>query len=173
MAIRLPLKAVLSYEQTVENGAGVAVGNASTAGGVAKPFQLPQDTDNVVLKFQASIKGAGASVIFQTSDDGGTTYYDVARTSVVSNANAETAEWLSIPVVGTGVRVQAADTIALGSVTSRTTGRAAASNLGQATYNCLPILGVQNRAFVLYEAGITSIISEKITVSANSQSATA
>jgi len=173
MAIRLPLKAVLSYEQTVENGAGVAGSNASTAGGVAKAFQLPQDTDNVVLKFQASIKGAGASVVFQTSDDGGTTYYDVARTSVVSNANAETAEWLSIPVAGTGVRVAAADTIGLGSVTSRTTGRAAASALGQATYNGLPILGVQNRAFVLYAAGITSIISEKITVSANSQSATA
>lgn len=173
MAIRLPLQAILSYSQTTENGAGVAGNNASVAGGVAKPFQLPQDTDNVVLKFQASIKGAGASVVFQTSDDGGTTYYDVARTSVVSNANGETAEWLSIPVIGTGVRVQAADTISFGSVASRTTGRAAASSLGQATYNGLPILGTQNRAFVVYAAGITSIISEKITVYANSQSATA
>src|SRR3990167_5370530 len=100
MSIRLPLKAVLSYNQTVENGAGVDGDNASVAGGVAKPFKLPQDTDNVILKFQCSIAGAGASVVFQTSDDGGTTYYDVARTSVVSNANATTAEWLSIPVVG-------------------------------------------------------------------------
>jgi|SRR3990167_1485653 len=173
MSIRLPLKAVLSYDQTTENGAGVAVGNASTAGGVAKAFQLPQDTDNVVLKFQCSIAGAGASVVFQTSDDGGTTFYDVARTSVVSNANATNAEWLSIPVVGAGMRVQAADTIALGSVSGRTTGRAAASALGQAAYNGLPVLGQQNRAFIIYAAGITSIISEKITVSCNSQSATA
>src|SRR3990167_3005329 len=178
MAIRLPLKAVLSYEQTVENGAGVAVGNASTAGGVAKPFQLPQDTDNVVLKFQASIKGAGASVIFQTSDDGGTTYYDGARTSVVSNSNNTTAQWLNIPVNGHGFRsaVQGQNSVEGATNTTvalNTTGTAAASALGQSQQTGLPILGVQNRAFVVYAAGITSIISEKITVSANSQSATA
>lgn len=180
MAIRLPLKAVLSYAQTTENGAGVAGTNASAAGGVAKAFQLPQDTDNVVLKFTASIAGAGASVIFQTSDDGGTTYYDVARTSVITNATATNglAEWLSIPVNGVGVRTFTQTVASIGSHNNPvsvygTIGKTAASSLGQKENSGLPILGLQNRAFIVYQAGITSIISEAVTVYANSQSATA
>src|SRR3990167_8313287 len=166
MGIRFPLTDVLS----VDNGI-IATGPASTAGGVAHNFTLPQDTDNVVVKFTASILGGGVSATFQTSDNGGTTYYDVARTSIVSNANAAvTAEWLSIPVIGAGMRPQAIDTIAFGSVAGRTTGRAAASALGQGLYNGLPLLGRQNRVFVIAAAGITSVISQRITVSANSQS---
>lgn len=178
MAIRLPLKAVLSYKQTTENGAGVAGGNASTAGGVAKPFQLPQDTDNVVVKLTASVKGGGVRAIFQTSDDGGTTYYDVASTSVVSNANNTTAQWLNIPVIGHGFRsaVQGQNSVEGATNTAvalNTIGTAAASALGQSQQTGLPILGVQNRVFLVYSGSITSIISEAVTVSANSQSATA
>lgn len=180
MSLRLPLYNALSYSQTVENGAGVDGSNASVNGGVAKPFMLPQDTDNVVVKLTASIKGGGVSAVFQTSDDGGTTYYDVARTSIVSNTPAGFAEWLSIPVIGMGVRtgVIVPSVVADGSVYSfgsvfSATGRSAPSTLGQKEVSGLPILGQQNRVFLRYTTAITSIISEAVTVSCNNQSATA
>src|SRR3990167_3706425 len=128
MAIRLPLTGALDYSDA---------GTSSVATGTIKTFQLPQDTDNVVLKLTASIIGGGVSATFQTTDDGGTTWYDVARTSIVSNANATTAQWLSIPVEGVGVRT----TTVPGTVPSvggqaaasifGATGSAAASSLGQ------------------------------------------
>lgn len=177
MAIRLPLTTLLDYNQTTENGAGVAGVNASVAGGQALAFLIPQDCDNVVVKFTASVAAGGASALFQTSDDGGSTWYDVARTSVISNANATTAEWLSTPVIGVGVRtgVVAPSVVATGSVVSfgsvyTAIGSSAASTLAQRAVSGLPILGRNARVFVQYTAAITSIISMRATVSANSQS---
>lgn len=178
MSIRLPLQTVLDYNQSTEVGSGPA----SVNGGVAKQFFIPQDTDNVVVKLSASVKGGGVSATFQTSDDGGITWYDVARTSVVSNAGATTgtAQWLSIPVVGVGVRTGgvAASVVATGSVQSTgsvysATGSSAASSLGQLAVSGLPILGPNNRIFLQYTAAITSIISERVEVKVNSQSASA
>src|SRR3990167_3377606 len=167
MGIRFPLTDVLS----VDNGI-IATGPASTAGGVAHNFTLPQDTDNVVVKFTASILGGGVSATFQTTDDGGTTWYDVARTSIVSNANAAvTAEWLSVPVIGVGMNNVATSVVATGSVQSfgTTIGSAGASTLGQKSASGLPVLSRTNRIFLRYTAAITSIIAETVTVSANSE----
>jgi len=172
MSIRLPLTNILAVSTPL-----TATGPASTAGGIANTFVLPQDTDNVVVKFRASVMAGGVSVTFQTSDDGGTTWYDVARTSIVSNANADNAEWLSIPVVGVGVRtgIVAPSVVATGSVQSfgsvyGATGRSAASALGQLQVSGLPILGPTNRVFRQYTSAVTSIISENIDVMVNNQS---
>ena len=109
MSIRLPLKTVLD----VNNSAVNPTGPASVSGGVAHEFNLPQDTDNVVVKLEASILAGGVSATLQTSDDGGISWYECARTSIVSNTDAinsvaggghPQAEWLSVPVVGTGAR---------------------------------------------------------------------
>lgn len=169
MSVRLPLTAVLDYNNTTEVG---VFGASSVNGGVAKTFFIPQDTDNVVVKYQTSTVGGGASALFQTSDDGGTTWYDVARTSVVSNANATTAQWLSIPVIGAGITNVVASTVAGGSVVSRgtTTGSAAASTLAAGGISGLPILGLQNRVFIQYGATIASVKSERVTVYVNNQS---
>ena len=176
MAIRLPLQTVFTVSRTTVQ----AGGPTSVAGGRADAFLLPQDTDNVLVKFTASVVSGGVSATFQTSDDGGTTYYDVARTSIVSNANNAFAEWLSIPVAGVGVRtgIVAPSVVAVWSVVSfgsvyGATGRSAASALGQLQVSGLPIMGTQNRIFLIYTAAITSVLSEVVTVYANSQSATA
>lgn len=161
MSIRLPLQTVLDYND-VGN-----VGAASVAGGVAKPFTLPQDVDNVVVKFTASTAGGGASAVFQTTDDGGSTWYDVARTSVVSNANNATAQWLSIPVVGAGV---ATGINQLNSILSVATGSAAASTLGQRQVSGLPILSPLNRVFIRYDAAVSLNDLTRVQVKANSQS---
>lgn len=176
MGIRFPLKAVLSYVS-----GEIGTGPASLVGGVAKTFTLPQDTDNVVVRLQASILGGGVSATFQTTPDGGTTWFDVARTSTVSytgnsvlGGGNTNAEWLSIPVIGAGMANVTTSVVAVGSVQSfgRTTGSAAASTIAINSYNGLPLLGAYNRVFLRYTAAVSSIMNESVTVFANSQSGT-
>lgn len=163
MSIRFPLQTVLDYNDSGNVGAG------SVAGGVAKNFTIPQDADNVVVKFTASIVGAAAAATFQTSDDGGTTWYDVARTSIVSLVNNTNAQWLSVPVITTGV---SASRPVVGSVLT-TIGAAAASTLGSAQFSGLPILGPVNRIFLIYTGNVTTNDGARVQVKVNSQSATA
>lgn len=176
MGIRLPLKTVLDVNNSTIN----ATGPASTVGGVANTFTLPQDTDNIVLKLEASVMGGGVSAVLQTSDNGGSTWFDVARTSIVSNtAGSVLAEWLSTPVIGIGVRTgfispasiagAVGSIIGFGSVYGAI-GKAGASTLGQLEVSGLPILGPLNRVFLRYTAAVTSIISERVQVKVNSQS---
>ena len=175
MSIRLPLKIVLDVNNDTVN----ATGPASTAGGVANTFDLPQDVDGVVVKFTASVLAGGASAVLQTTDDGGTTWYDVGRTSIVSNANnAVSAEWLSVPVAGFGYRGGnvIASTVATGSVilvsssVLNTIGSAGASTLGSHSYSGMPVLSQRGRIFLRYTAAVTSIINERVRVYAQSQS---
>ena len=164
MSIRLPLQGVIDVNDAGQTGA------TSVAGGVAFPFQLPQDTDNVVVKLTASVIAGGVSATFQTSDDGGVTYYDVARTSIVSNANNTTAEWLSIPVVGAGLATGVAGYPAAGSILTVGIGSAGASTLGVRQVSGLPILGIQNRVFLRYTAAVTSTDLARVKVLVNNQS---
>lgn len=166
MAIRLPLQTILDYNDTPQTG------TTSVAGGVAKTFTLPQDTDNVVIKLTASVIAGAVSATLQTTDDGGTTWYDVARTSVVSNANNTTAQWLSVPVNGFGVT--AGQVLAGGtSVVGQAPGSAAASTLGSRQVSGLPILSQFGRVFLIYTAAVSSTDLARVKVMTNSQSATA
>lgn len=174
MAIRLPLKNVLTKDHATEVGAG------SVNGGVATTFTIPQDTDNVAVKFTASTVGGGVSVVLQTTDDGGTTWYDLGRTSIVSNANGTTAQWLNHPVIGIGVRsaVIVSSVVAVGSVQSfgsvyGAIGSAAASSLGQLEVSGLPILSQQGRIFLRLTSGVSANALSKVEVLVNNQSATA
>lgn len=167
MAIRLPLTTLLSVQN---NG---LLGASSVAGGIANTFLIPQDCDNIVVKFTASVAGDGVSTILQTSDDGGTTWYDVARTSIVSNANATNAEWLSTPVIGIGVRTTTGTPSVGGGVHTSVygaIGQTPASALGQKSVSGLPILGRQARVFLIVGAAATGVASVTTVVSANSQS---
>lgn len=162
MSVRLPLTNVLDVQ---DNG---NLGAASTAGGIPHAFYIPQDTDNIVVKLTASVAGGGVSTIFQTTDDGGTTWYDVARTSVVSNANTALAEWLNIPVVSPGVRTGV--TYSGASIISAGIGNAAASTVAQGQVTGLPLLSTYNRVFLITTAATTLVTSVKTQVKVNSQS---
>lgn len=160
MAIRIPTQTVLTATDTGN------VGASSVAGVSTFNVILPQDTDNVVVKMTASISGGGVSATFQTTDDGGTTWYDVQRTSIVSNANATTAEWLSIPVVSEGMKSQVTFG---GSILTGTIHQAAASALGQGQVSGLPILGTLNRIAFIYTGTITASSLVQAVVKVNSQ----
>ncbi len=182
MSIRLPLKVVLDRNNSTEVGSGPA----SVAGGIGYSFTLPQDTDNITVKFQASVLAGGVSATLQTTDDGGTTWCDVARTSIVSNTGTSVlggsghtnAEWLNVSTNGLGFQTTVlGQTSVVGTTNTttvlRTTGSAAASSLGVSGFSGLPILSPQGRVFLRYTSAVTSVINERVTVMANSQSATA
>lgn len=163
MAIRLPMKTVLDVSHTNQ-------GTTSTAGGWAYDFKIPQDTDNIVVKVLPSVTAGGMSAIFQTSDDGGTTYYDVARTSIASaNGLGAAAQWLSIPTISGGLRTGVTKSA---SVLVAATGSASASTLASQEVSGLPVLGLQNRIFLI-STGNATAISTRVQVMVNNQSATA
>lgn len=170
MAIRLPTQGIVSYSEVNGNTPGLS----SVAGGTPIPFILPQDTDNVVVKLTASVSGGGYSALFQTTDDGGTTWYDVARTSVVSNtAGNYNAQFLSIPVISSGINPIVPNNAQSGSVLGGSIGNPAASTLGSRQVSGLPILSPLNRIFLISTGTITATSIVAVTVKANSQSATA
>jgi len=149
MGIRLPLKK-FTFNDANELGAG------SVAGGVAHTFTIPQDTDNIVVKMTASAVGGGVSTILQTTDDGGTTWYDVARTSIVTNANATTAEWITASTVPATAAI----------------GTAASSALAGGGESGLPLLSTKGRVFIVLTGNQTSAASNSLTtkVLVNSES---
>ncbi len=168
MAIRFPLKTVLSANNNDELGAGSALGV------IAIPFTIPQDTDNVTVKLTATIVGGGGvSAQLQTTDDGGTTWYGVARTSLITAATGDKTEWLSVPVDGFGLR--GSSIIAVGSVVSgMPIGNAAPSTLSiGGGYTGMPILSTTAR--IALQMNATAITSSSILteVKVNSQSASA
>ena len=177
MAIRLPLTTVLDHTVTsTDRGSG----SVTAIGGIAKPFLIPQDTDNVVVKFFPSLVGATVSATLQTSDDGGTTWYDVVRSPTVATSDGAPL-WMSAPVCGMGVRSAVlTPVIAGGSILQQgsilqVTGSATASTLAAGSASGLPILGVANRIFLIYTGTITaaSFNYTNVKVMVNSQSATA
>jgi hypothetical protein len=171
MSIRLPLKNVGTF-----TAAASEVGAGSTAGGFAHLVTLPQDTDNVVVKLTASVVAAagGYSATLQTTDDGGTTWYDVSRTSVVTNANTTTAVW-SLGTVQGGGMATAQNGFPTASILTVGIRSTAASTLAANQISGLPILSQQARAFVRITGDITDAAANTYTVQVlvNSQSATA
>lgn len=163
MGLRFPLQTVLDVQN---NG---LLGAASVSGGIANTFTIPQDADNVVVKMTASTVGGGVSTILQTSDDGGTTWYDVARTSIVSNANKTTAQWLVGPVIGGGVAT-AINGFPAASILNVGIGNAAASTVAQRQITGLPVIGTLGRTFLVVEAAVTGVNSVVTQVKVNSQS---
>ncbi len=158
MSVRLPT-------QGIGNFIDVDSAASSVAGGVAHQFTVPQDTDNIIVKFTASVVGGGVSTVLQTSDDGGVTFYDIARTSVVSNG---LPQWLSATTISNGVNTQVKFG---GSILQGTIGTAAASTLSAGQASGLPILGTINRVFTIY-SGTPTVASVVTTVKVNQQSAT-
>ncbi len=171
MGIRLPLQAVLDVTDS-------SLGTTSTLGGIAYPFKLPQDTDNVVMTFSASTVGAGISAVFQTSPDGGNTWYDVARTSIASNSGAtppagkmgDAMQIISIPTIAQPVL--RSSIVAVGSVitVNTTGGSASASTLGQSQFSGVPILSIQNRVFLIQQTGISASQGTRVQVLVNNES---
>lgn len=163
MGVRLPLQTVLDQNDSGDVGAN------SVAGGVGYNFTMPQDADTIIVKLTASVAGGGVSAVLQTTDDGGTTFYDVGRTSVVSNANNTTAVFTAgfVNAGGVATAVNAFPANSILSVGIRNT---AASTLATNQVSGLPILSPLNRVFLIYTGNITLNDLARVQVKVNSQS---
>lgn len=157
MGIRIPTQNITTFLATGDVGAG------SVAGVATKTFLLPQDCDNVVMKLTASVTGGTVSATFQTTDDGGTTWYDVVRTPSVSLQNNTTAIWASVPVFSNGYKVIP------GSIVGGAIGSAAASVLTANSYSGLPLLSTAARIALIYTGNLTANDLLRVDVKANSQ----
>lgn len=169
MSIRLPLQTVLDYNDS---------GNTGATSVVSQTFFIPQDTDNIIVKVPvASINGTNptADVYLQTSDDGGTTYYDVLHlptiTGTIANAGAF---WGSAPVVTMGIRsTQSGVSSLIQTSVLSVTGNASIRGLAAGQVSGLPILGQINRIQIAYGGTIAANNGLQVQVKVNSQSATA
>ena len=153
MGLRKPLQTIGNF-----TAAASETGGGSVAGGIAYPFTIPQDSDTVVVKFTASVVGAGYSATIQTTDDGGTTWYDVSRTSIVSNAISGTATWCSGHVNGVGLAT-AQSAFPTNSILTSGIRSTAASTLAANQVSGLPILSDRGRVFVRITGDITNAAS--------------
>lgn len=169
MAIRLPLTTVLDYTDTGTGATSV----------VSQTFYIPQDTDAITVKVPtASINGTNptADIYLQTSDDGGTTYYDLLHLPTITGttvANAG-AVWGTALVTGPGFRSTAtgASSTASGTTSAsilQVTGNASVRGLGAGQISGLPILGVLNRIQIAYGGTIAANNGVRVQVKVHSQ----
>lgn len=181
MALRLPLQTVLDKTWT-----SATPGSDSVAGVVAQTFFVPQDIDGGLMKvYAASVSGTGnVRVLLQTTDDGGTTWYDVVSSNII-NGNSQptsvlngTALWAAVPVTGLGTRSTSTGASSTVSGTTQisvlgVTGNAASSTLAANQYSGLPLMSTLARVCLIYSGAITTNDGVKVQIKVNSQSATA
>jgi len=160
MGIRFPLKNI----QVINDS-----GTSSVATGTIKTFTIPQDTDNILLKLRASITGGGVCAYLQTTDDGGTTWFDVGRTSIVSADGTNVlSQWMSAPVVSPGMAATSSSVVGK-TATFANIGPAGASTLGVGQMSGMPILSTLNRVVLSYSAAGTSNTVAIVDIKVNSE----
>lgn len=161
MALSIPTDGVVDYTlPTTDVGAG------SVSGGWAVPFNLASDVTTITVRFRPSVITGHMGAILQSSPDGGTTYYDIARTSTMSLANAVTAQWLVGSTIVPGVNPRGSGTA---SITGGAIGAAGASTLSSQQVSGLPLLGTANRVFLIMGGGVTQNDGCRVEVFANGQ----
>lgn len=158
MSIRLPLQTVLSVDDTT-----------ATAGVVSKSFQIPQDTEGIVVKLYCTgFTGTNPTcdVYVQTSDDAGTTWYDCANLGQVTGTiTSALARWAYFPVGGGPKRTQGASWLDIGAC--------GASTATVTSYTGLGIISQYARIYLKYAGTQLANSGVNIRVYSCQQSATA
>lgn len=145
MALNKPTRVILDTSNT-------DLGGASVSGGYAYNFELPSDVTTIAVRFRPSVITGHMGLILQTSPDGGTNYYDVARTSTMSIAYAANAQWLVASSITPGINPRGSGTT---SITGGAVGTATASSLGSSQVSGLPLLSPTNRLFMILGGAAT------------------
>ncbi len=151
MSIRFPQQVVKSLTLTTSTGVGTEI------------VTLPQDTDNVTIFAWCPTLGATSSdLFFQTSYDGGTTWYDMANTQFLATVTQANARILTFSTI-TGKSKT-------GAVTGSNIGNAAPSSTLTNNYTGLNLMGQVMRVYnAIGGSGATTV---RVDIVANQQSAT-
>lgn len=139
----------------------VAVHDTATSGAVAYNFTLPQDCQNAVAQvwLDSAWSATGSAQVFiQTSNDGGTTWYDVAMVQVGTSVATYVGKFYShfIPLALLGGSDHGISNY-VGSVAASTlsTGAAVAASIN-GTLSGLPMMGTLGRVYLIYSNTITT-----------------
>lgn len=159
MALNNPTRTILDQTNT-------SLGAGSVAGQFTYDFDVPTDVTTIAVRWRPSVITGHMSATLQTSPDGGNTYYDVARTSVMSVAYDYNAQWLVGSSIAPGVRTAV---IQSASVVSAGIGQAGASTLGSQQVSGLPLLGQANRIALIMGGGVTVNDGSRVEVFATGQ----
>lgn len=152
MSIRQPQQAFFSQDLSISSGVN------------ATNVTIPQDTDNVTAVVWCTTLGATSDdVYFQTSYDGGTTWYDMANVQFLATATQANARILNFSGTGTKARTNP--------LTGSAIGTAPASSTVANNYTGVPLLGSIMRVYHLIGGSGASVINVRLI--ANNQSATA
>lgn len=152
MAIRLPQQTVFSQDLSISSGTSASL------------VQLPQDTDNVTAVVWCTTLGATSSdVYFQTSYDGGSTWFDMANTQFLGTVVQSLARIMNFSGVGAKAKT--------GAVTGSNIGNAPATSTLTNNYTGVPLLGQLMRVMHVIGGSGASVVNVRLI--ANNQSATA
>lgn len=135
--------------------------DVSTSGTVTQLFTIPQDADSIVAKvwLQSTWSASGtATVTIQTTEDGGSTWRDVAATTIGASTVAATfgnqnAHFIPIPCIsgnGRGIANY------VGSVAASTLGLAAVNASAVGVMSAMPMISTLGRVQITYTATIST-----------------
>lgn len=152
MSIRLPQTVVFSQDLSISSGVSASL------------VTLPQDTDNVTAVVWCTTLGATSDdIYFQTSYDGGSTWYDMANTQFLATVTQANARVMNFSGIGAKAKT--------GAVTGSNIGNATSASTLTNNYTGLPLLGPLMRVYHLIGGSGASVINVRLI--ANNQSATA
>lgn len=152
MSIRLPQQTAQRLTLTLSTGTG------------SNLVTLPQDTDNVSVFAWCTLLGATSiDLYFQTSYDGGTTWYDMGNTQFTATVTQQNARILGFSTLGQKDKT--------GALTGSNVSNAPASSTLANNYTGLNLMGPLMR---VYEAvGGSGASTAIVDIVINQQSATA
>lgn len=121
-------------------------------------FMIPGDADSIVAKFWTTStfnpqSTNAAQVTIQTSEDGGTTWRDVAAWTCQAAILNQLAHFASIPCIGTNSRGVANW---IGSVAASTLALAATASVANGTASGLPMMGTLGRVQLTITGTLTT-----------------
>lgn len=145
MSIRVPNSPVLDWHSSIAS----AVTDATTV-------QLPQDTDAITVAVSSSVFGLTTlQAFFQTTPDGGTTWFDLGSTPVITGTTGPTtvtaaqAPYIAhFDSVGARGFENSPSVVAVGSIVNKGINQVSSSAIGAGAYSGVPLLSRLFRVFL-------------------------
>lgn len=138
-----------------------SITDVNTSGIILNTFMIPQDADSIMAKvwLQGTWNATGtATITFQTTEDGGTTWRDVAAvtigaSTVAASMNNTNAHFIDIGCIGSSDRGVANY---IGSVAASTLALAAVNASAVGVTNGMVMISTIGRVQIAYTATITT-----------------
>lgn len=139
----------------------ISVTDTATSGAVTYPFTVPQDCESIVAKvwLQSTWSASGTAIVFiQTTEDGGTTWRDVASTTIGASTVAASMgnQYAHFIPISLTANTDKGSTNYVGSVAASTISLAAVNASAVGITSGLPMMSTAGRIQIQYTATIST-----------------